>query len=138
MSVEIDRYIDIFIINNNGTMYVQPSTNTSNISINNQENDFWKYILGAIIACLATLIVHRLWTLSKGISIKVERKNSTHTISESKSTEDLKTILDVMDVDIYETPLIKKIISEKLEELEKKDLSRNILKMTKKELMRRI
>ena len=89
--------------------------------------------LAIIFVCI--LLIRRGWRISQKISDSIISAPKKLTISESKNAHELQEIIHRMPEEIYELAEVKKLISKKLKELNRKH---NISNISKEELLKEL
>jgi hypothetical protein len=144
MGVEIRRGITILVTD--GTTNIAEYTENS-VELTNENSPeiihlikiIGKIILIGIIILILIILGQRIWRISKSMSEKIRQGRRTkYTISEAVSLDEVKTLLKGINDEAFDMPEIRNLFKEKLSELTTSGISEKIHELTRKELIREI
>jgi len=137
LGVEIKRSVNILVTdekNTNVEPIVSPLETLKQVKYNKIFLGAWKYILLILILALVFFLIVRLWKLSRGISLKLNRKLQTdHTISQAISLVEVKILLQKISDEEFELPEIRKLFKSKLSELTNNEIVEEIPHISRRE-----
>jgi len=137
LGVEIKRSINIVVTdekNTNGQPIVSPLEAITQKNYGDIFSKVWKYLALIIIGVILIFVVIRLWKLSKGVSLKLNRKRQTnYTISQAISLAEVKVLLQKISDEEYELQEIRKLFKNKLAELTNNDMVEEIPRVNRRE-----
>lgn len=138
MSVEIRRSANFMVVSEGGQGHfiVIPSFKdrmlTAFLTI---ARGSYIYILGLLVLLAVLYVGFRLWRLSRQISDKTSTK-APYTISEAKSTHDIRSLIAMMSEGQFDNEFIRKKYAERFKELNEEFLSKKVMTTSRKEMLK--
>ncbi len=138
MGVEIRRSVNFMIVSEGGQGHfiVTPTFKdrflTAALTVINRT---YLYVIALLVFSAIVYIGFRLWGVSRQISDKANNR-APYTISEAKSTHDIRMLIEMMPEDQFNNEFIRKKYSERFKKLNEDFLSRKVLTTNKKEMLK--
>jgi hypothetical protein len=132
-SLEIKGHLNILVVDKNNNTGVIQETNAKQ---QGSKHSLRTYFLAIIIVILIALIIMRVWKLSQGLSSKISNESVTNfTISQAINLKEVQELLEKISDEEFRLPEIKKLFKEKISELTKHNIAKDIKDMSRKEVI---
>ncbi|HYD04042.1 MAG TPA: hypothetical protein VEC16_07135 [Alphaproteobacteria bacterium] len=136
IGVEIKRNLKVIVTDAEGNIPVADRKPLINISNKGVFKSILKYAVILASLVIAGFVVYRLWTVSKGISEKINNKKSNYTLRESRNIHQLHDLIKKMSDEEFNLPIVKHIIKDKLTEFNEHHAAHKVIHAERSDMIK--